>query len=59
VKQLRAAFGGTESSPAAWSRIEGEHLLHEAMRSGLVFKTIFSASGAMPPSGSATSRKLS
>jgi TrmH family RNA methyltransferase len=41
VKQLRAAFGGNAKLSGGLVAIEGEHLLHEAMRSGLVFKTIF------------------
>ncbi len=34
VKQLRAAFGGLVA-------IEGDHLLEEALRSGMVLKTVF------------------
>jgi TrmH family RNA methyltransferase len=41
VKQLRAAFGGNAKLSGGLVAIEGEHLLQEAMRSGLVFKTIF------------------
>ncbi len=41
VKQLRAAFAGHLRLAAGLVAIEGEHLLFEAMRSGLVFKTIF------------------
>ena len=41
VKQLRAAFAGHARLAAGLVAIEGEHLLFEAMRSGLVFKTIF------------------
>src|ERR1035437_983487 len=41
VKQLRAAFGGNAKFSGGLVAIEGEHLLQEAMRSGLVFKTIF------------------
>lgn len=41
VKQLRAAFNGHARLSGRLVAIEGEHLLFEAMRSGLVFKTIF------------------
>jgi TrmH family RNA methyltransferase len=41
VKQLRAAFAGRARLSGGLVAIEGEHLLFEAMRSGLVFKTIF------------------
>jgi TrmH family RNA methyltransferase len=41
VKQLRAAFGGNAKLSGGLVAIEGEHLLQEALRSGLVFKTIF------------------
>lgn len=41
VKQLRAAFHGNARLSGGLVAIEGEHLLFEAMRSGLVFKTIF------------------
>ena len=41
VKQLRAAFSGNTRLAGGMIAIEGEHLLEEAMRSGLVFKTIF------------------
>jgi len=41
VKQLRAAFNGHARLSGGLVAIEGEHLLSEAMRSGLVFKTIF------------------
>jgi TrmH family RNA methyltransferase len=41
VKQLRAAFGGNAKLSGGLVSIEGEHLLQEALRSGLVFKTIF------------------
>jgi len=41
VKQLRAAFNGHARLSGGLVAIEGEHLLFEAMRSGLVFKTIF------------------
>jgi RNA methyltransferase, TrmH family len=41
VKQLRAAFNGHARLSGGLVAIEGEHLLFEAMRSGMVFKTIF------------------
>jgi TrmH family RNA methyltransferase len=41
VKQLRAAFAGQARLCGGLIAIEGEHLLNEARRSGLVFKTIF------------------
>jgi TrmH family RNA methyltransferase len=41
VKQLRAAFAGRAKLSGGLVAIEGEHLLYEAMRSGMVFKTIF------------------
>jgi len=41
VKQLRAAFAGHTRLSGGLIAIEGEHLLSEAMRAGLVFKTIF------------------
>jgi TrmH family RNA methyltransferase len=41
VKQLRAAFAGNARLAGGLIAIEGQHLLQEALRSGLVFKTIF------------------
>jgi TrmH family RNA methyltransferase len=41
VKQLRAAFAGHARLSGGLVAIEGEHLLYEAIRSGLVLKTIF------------------
>jgi TrmH family RNA methyltransferase len=41
VKQLRAAFAGHARLSGGLVAIEGEHLLFEAKRSGLAFKTIF------------------
>jgi len=41
VKQLRAAFAGHARLSGGLIAIEGEHLLFEAKRSGLAFKTIF------------------
>ena len=41
VKQLRGAFAGYARVASGLVAIEGEHLLLEAMRSGLIFKTVF------------------
>jgi TrmH family RNA methyltransferase len=41
VKQLRAAFTGQARLSGGMVGIEGEHLLREALRSGMVFKTVF------------------
>jgi RNA methyltransferase, TrmH family len=41
VKQLRAAFGGQSRLSGGMVAIEGEHLLEEALRSGMVLKTVF------------------
>ena len=49
VKQLRAAFAGHARLSESLIAIEGEHLLFEAMRSGLTFKTIFLSASARPP----------
>jgi len=49
VKQLRAAFAGHGRLSGGLIAIEGEHLLFEAMRSGLTFKTIFVSERATPP----------
>ena len=49
VKQLRAAFAGHSRLSGGLVAIEGEHLLFEAMRSGLAFKTIFLSERATAP----------
>jgi TrmH family RNA methyltransferase len=49
VKQLRAAFAGQARLPGGLVSIEGEHLLFEAKRSGLAFKTIFLSERTSPP----------
>jgi TrmH family RNA methyltransferase len=49
VKQLRAAFAGHARLSGGLVAIEGEHLLFEAMRSGLAFKTIFLSQRAVAP----------
>jgi len=41
VKQLRAAFQGHARLSGGMVAIEGDHLLAEALRSGMVLKTIF------------------
>jgi TrmH family RNA methyltransferase len=41
VKQLRAAFAGQERLSGGLLAIEGEHLIEEALRSGVKLQTIF------------------
>jgi TrmH family RNA methyltransferase len=41
VKQLRAAFQGHVRLSGGMVAIEGDHLLEEALRSGMVLKTVF------------------
>ncbi len=41
VKQLRAAFAGRARLASGLVAIEGDHLLEEAVRSGLILKTVF------------------
>src|SRR5436309_630256 len=41
VKQLRGAFTGQARLSGGLVAIEGEHLLEEALRSGMVLKTVF------------------
>src|SRR5580692_2157179 len=41
VKQLRAAFEGRARLSGGLVAIEGDHLLEEARRSGMVLKTVF------------------
>jgi RNA methyltransferase, TrmH family len=41
VKQLRAAFAGNTRLSEGLIAIEGEHLLEEALRSGITLKTVF------------------
>jgi len=41
VKQLRAAFAGHARLSGGLIAIEGEHLLFEALRAGIAFKTVF------------------
>ncbi len=49
VKQLRAAFAGQARLSGGLVAIEGDHLLEEALRSGMVFKTIFVAESRAVP----------
>jgi TrmH family RNA methyltransferase len=49
VKQLRAAFAGNARLSGGLVAIEGEHLLQEALRSGLPIKTIFLSERIDPP----------
>jgi RNA methyltransferase, TrmH family len=55
VKQLRAAFQGHARLSGGLIAIEGDHLLEEALRSGMVLKTVFVRAGgevmAMVPRG--------
>jgi TrmH family RNA methyltransferase len=41
VKQLRAAFQGHARLSGGMIAIEGDHLLEEALRSGMILKTVF------------------
>src|SRR5580698_842042 len=41
VKQLRAAFQGHARLSGGMVAIEGDHLLEEALRSGIVLKSVF------------------
>ncbi|MGA1983222.1 MAG: RNA methyltransferase [Acidobacteriaceae bacterium] len=49
VKQLRAAFAGHARLSGGLIAIEGEHLLQEALRSGLPIKTVFLSERIDPP----------
>src|SRR5882762_6559058 len=49
VKQLRAAFAGHARLSGGMVAIEGEHLLEEALRSGMVLKTVFVREGREVP----------
>lgn len=46
VKALREAFSGDARKPGEWLGLEGEHLLVEAARSGLMLRTIFVREGS-------------
>jgi len=49
VKQLRAAFRGQARLSGGLVAIEGEHLLREALQSGLPLKTVFLTERLDPP----------
>ena len=49
VKQLRAAFAGQERLSGGLLAIEGEHLVEEALRSGVILRTIFLVEGQHLP----------
>jgi TrmH family RNA methyltransferase len=46
VKSLRAAFSGEARRPGEIVGVEGEHLIAEALRSGLSFETVFLRDGS-------------
>ena len=46
VKALRAALDGSARKPGEWVGLEGEHLLCEAVRSGLELETVFVREGS-------------
>lgn len=46
VKALRASFAGKASRPGDLVGLEGEHLLAEALRSGMTFETVFVRKGS-------------
>jgi len=46
VKALRAAFDGKAGKPGELLGLEGEHLIAEAMRSGLELETVFVRAGS-------------
>lgn len=50
VKQLRAAFAGHARLSGGMVAIEGDHLLVEALRSGMVLKTVFVSERRSVPS---------
>ncbi len=49
VKQLRAAFQGHPRLSGGMVAIEGDHLLEEALRSGMVLKTVFVSDSRATP----------
>jgi TrmH family RNA methyltransferase len=51
VKQLRAAFGGQARRSEGLVAIEGEHLVEEALRSGVSLKTVFLGERRGTPKG--------
>jgi TrmH family RNA methyltransferase len=46
VKALRSSFSGKASVPGELLGLEGEHLIAEALRSGVVFETVFVRQGS-------------
>lgn len=50
VKQLRAALAGNTRLSGGLLGMEGEHLIAEALRSGIALHTVFLAEGSTPPS---------
>jgi TrmH family RNA methyltransferase len=50
VKQLRAAFAGQARLSGGLVAVEGDNLLSEALRSGMVLKTVFVSDGRTLPS---------
>jgi TrmH family RNA methyltransferase len=49
VKELRAAFAGNSRLSGGLVAIEGDHLVEEAVRSGVEFKTVFVSEGRGVP----------
>lgn len=49
VKQLRAAFAGQARLSGGLVAIEGEHLLEEAVRSGMAMKSVFLSESRLAP----------
>src|SRR5271168_3419359 len=49
VKQLRAAFAGQARLSGGLVAVEGDNLLGEALRSGMVLKTVFVSAGRELP----------
>jgi len=49
VKQLRAAFNGNSRLSGGLIAIEGEHLLEESLRSGILPQTVFLSEHQHPP----------
>ena len=51
VKALRASFSGKPSQPGDLLGLEGEHLIAEALRSGLTLETLFLREGSVAQPG--------
>jgi TrmH family RNA methyltransferase len=58
VKQLRAAFANHTRLSGGLIAIEGEHLLVEALRSGLTLNTVFLSTSRTPPKWLSSSVEL-